>query len=156
MRGVVFNGIDDVRVETVPDPSIREPTDAIVRVAKAGICGTDLHFYHFGPSFGFSPGCRLGHEFIGVVEEVGREVGRLQPGDKVLSPFSISCGQCSFCREGLYTSCVRGGLFGGGGLWGQDGPVQGGQSQYVQVPMAEGTLELIPQNCAKSRSRRRC
>jgi threonine dehydrogenase-like Zn-dependent dehydrogenase len=149
MRGLVLNGPDDVRVETVPDPSILEPGDAIVRVTKAGICGTDLHFYHHAPSFGIVDGCRLGHEFVGVVEEVGPSVRRLKNGDKVLSPFSVSCGECRFCLENLHSSCIRGGMFGAGDmLWRQTGPVQGGQSEYVRVPLADGTLERVPEALA--------
>lgn len=148
MRGLIFNGPDDVRVETVPDPSILTPNDALIRVTKAGICGTDLHIYHDGPNFGISPGCRLGHEFVGVVEDVGAEVRRVKRGDKIMSPFTLSCGQCHFCREELYTSCVIGGVYGAGENFWLPGPVQGGQSEYVRVPLADGTLEVVPESLA--------
>jgi threonine dehydrogenase-like Zn-dependent dehydrogenase len=121
----------------------------LVRVTKAGICGTDLHFYHYGHNFGISPGCRLGHEFVGVVQDVGAEVRRVKQGDKVMSPFTFSCGQCHFCREELYTSCMAGGVYGAGkNFWRHEGPVQGGQSEYVRVPLADGTLELVPPSLA--------
>jgi threonine dehydrogenase-like Zn-dependent dehydrogenase len=149
MRGIVWNGVRDVRVETVPDPTIVAPTDAIVRVTKASICGTDLHAYNHGDAFGFAPGSRLGHEFVGVIEDVGHDVRGVKPGDKVVSPFWISCGQCHFCQDELYSSCTTGGVYGfGEQFWPADGPVQGGQSEYVRVPMADGTLELIPESLA--------
>jgi threonine dehydrogenase-like Zn-dependent dehydrogenase len=148
MRGIVFNAPGDVSVETVPDPSIIEPGDAIVRVTKAGICGSDMHIYNHGDAFGFHPGCRLGHEFVGVVEEVGPEVRSVHPGQKVVSPFWISCGACHFCRRGLQTSCLHGGAYGFQPFWPGGGEVQGGQSQFVRVPMADGTLELVPGSLA--------
>ena len=148
MRGIVFNAPGDVSVETVPDPTIVEPGDAIVRVTKAGICGSDMHIYNHGDAFGFSPGCRLGHEFVGVVEEVGGDVVNVRAGEKVASPFWISCGECHFCRRGLQTSCVRGGAYGFQPFWPGGGDVQGGQSQFVRVPMADGTLELVPEPLA--------
>ena len=126
MRGIVFNAPGDVSVETVPDPTIVEPGDAIVRVTKAGICGSDMHIYNHGDAFGFSPGCRLGHEFVGVVEEVGGDVVNVRAGEKVASPFWISCGECHFCRRGLQTSCVRGGAYGFQPFWPGGGDVQGG------------------------------
>jgi threonine dehydrogenase-like Zn-dependent dehydrogenase len=148
MRGIVFNGPKDVSVATVPDPTIVEPSDVIVKVTKAGICGSDMHIYNHGDAFGFSPGCRLGHEFVGVVEEVGRDVANVRAGQKVASPFWISCGECYFCRRGLQTSCVSGGCFGFQAFWPGGGEVQGGQSQYVRVPMADGTLEPVPESLA--------
>jgi threonine dehydrogenase-like Zn-dependent dehydrogenase len=148
MRGLVFNAPGDVSVENVADPSIMEPGDVIVRVTKAGICGSDMHIWNHGDAFGFSPGCRLGHEFVGVVEEVGPEVTRFRPGQKVASPFWISCGHCHFCRKGLFTSCVAGGCYGFQAFWPGGGDVQGGQSEYVRVPMADGTLEPVPEALA--------
>ena len=120
-------------VETVPDPSISDPGDAIVRVTKAGVCGSDMHIYNHGDAFGFHPGCRLGHELVGVVEEVGAEVRSVAPGRKVASPFWISCGECHFCRKGLQTSCVRGGAYGFEPFWHGGGDVQGCQSEFVRV-----------------------
>jgi alcohol dehydrogenase len=148
MRGIVFNAPRDVSVETVPDPAIVEPEDAIVRVTKAGICGSDLHVYNHGDAFGFTPGCRLGHEFVGVVEEVGPGVGTVRPGQKVASPFWISCGECHFCRKGLQTSCVKGGAYGFEPFWPGGGVVEGGQSEFLRVPMADGTLEPVPESLA--------
>jgi threonine dehydrogenase-like Zn-dependent dehydrogenase len=135
MKGIVYNGERDVRVENVPDPSIVDPTNAIVRVTKAGICGSDMHIYNFGDAFGFQPGDRLGHEFIGVVEEVGSDVRRFKRGDKVISPFWISCGDCEFCRDELYTSCLAGGAYG----YGRSGrPRRAGRSRGVS-PSTSGS-----------------
>ena len=144
MRGVVFHSPGEVTVETVADPVIVEPTDAIVRVTKCSICGSDLHIFNHGDGFGFTDGCRLGHEFCGIVEAVGADVRRVRPGQKVLSPFWISCGHCVFCRAELYTSCVAGGCFGFQPFWSAGGEVQGGQSEFVRVPLADGTLEPVP------------
>ncbi len=148
MRGIIFNGVKDVSVETVPDPSILESGDAIVRVTKAGICGSDMHIYNYGDAFGVTAGCRLGHEFVGVVEEVGPDVRSVRVGQKVASPFWISCGECYFCRKGLQTSCIKGGAYGFQPAWPGGGEVQGGQSQWVRVPMADGTLEVVPESLA--------
>ena len=148
MRGLVFHAPGEVEVQTVPDPVIIEPTDAIVRVTKAGICGSDLHIFNHGDAFGFTDGCRLGHEFCGVVEAVGADVRRVRVGQKVLSPFWVSCGNCVFCRDELYTSCLSGGCFGFQPFWAGGGDVQGGQSEYVRVPLADGTLELVPDGLA--------
>lgn len=148
MKGLVYNAPGDVRVESVPDPGIVEPTDAIVRVTKAGICGSDMHIYNHGDSFGFECGCRLGHEFVGVVEEVGGHVTRVAKGDKVVSPFWFSCGRCTECLLGRYTSCVAGGCYGFQAFWTAGGDVQGGQSEYVRVPMADGSLDRIPEALA--------
>lgn len=150
MRGIVFEGNGTMRVDTVPDPTILEPTDAIVRVTKAGICGSDLHIFNHGEAFGFDHGCRIGHEFVGVVEAVGRDVTAIKVGDKVCAPFWISCGDCHFCRKGLQTSCLHGGCFGFQAFWPGDGAVQGGQSEFVRVPLADGTLDLIPESLAGS------
>lgn len=150
MRGIVFNGEKDVRVENVPDPSIVGPTNAVVRVTKAGICGSDMHIYNFGDAFGFEPGDRLGHEFLGVVEEVGSAVSRFKRGDKVISPSWISCGECEFCRDELYTSCLSGGAYGYGPFWPASAgkPIEGAQSEYLRVPFADGTLEPVPESLA--------
>jgi threonine dehydrogenase-like Zn-dependent dehydrogenase len=95
MRGLVFNAPRDVEVSEVPDPVPLSPGDAIVRVTKAGICGSDMHIHNHGDAFGFDRGCRLGHEFVGIVEEVGSEVSGVYPGQRVVSPFWISCGSMS-------------------------------------------------------------
>lgn len=149
MRGLTFQGTQDVRVEDVADPTLEQPTDAIVRVTLAGICGSDLHIYNAGEAFGFPPGSRIGHEFIGVVEEVGSEVTGFAPGDRVMSSCSVACGECTWCREGLQSSCVRWSLFGWAPrTWQHGGSVQGGQSEYVRVPLAATTLHRVPEALA--------
>lgn len=155
MKGIVFKGDGDMQVETVPDPSIIDPADVIVRVTKAGICGSDLHIYNHGTDFGFDVGCRVGHEYIGVVEEVGDDVTSLSVGDSVLAPFWISCGDCHFCRLGLQTSCVKGGCYGFQSLWPGGGEVEGGQSEYVRAPLADGTLDKIPESLTGASDRNR-
>jgi threonine dehydrogenase-like Zn-dependent dehydrogenase len=135
MRATLIYGAGDVRVENVPDPSIKQPTDALVRVVRACICGSDLHPYHsMSPSEGPA---RIGHEFIGLVEDIGREVTTVKKGDLVVAPFAWSDGTCEFCREGLHTSCLH------GGFW-ANGDVDGGQGEAVRVPLADGTLVKLP------------
>jgi len=134
-------GAGDVRVITVPDPSILNPTDAIVRVTRACVCGSDLHPYHSLPVS--ERGTSMGHEFIGVVEEVGRDVATLAVGDFVIAPFAWSDGTCEFCREGLQTSCTH------GGFW-NSGDVKGGQAEAVRVPLADGTLVKVPDTIEES------
>jgi threonine dehydrogenase-like Zn-dependent dehydrogenase len=125
----------DVRVENVPDARLVEPTDALVKVTRAAICGSDLWPYK---SMEHSEtGRRMGHEFIGVVEDVGPEVRTLKAGDLVVTPFLWSDGTCVFCREGLHTSCLHGGRYG-------DDGVDGGQGEAVRVPQADGTLVVLP------------
>jgi threonine dehydrogenase-like Zn-dependent dehydrogenase len=127
-------GAGDVRVETVPDPAISEPTDAIVRVTSACICGSDLWPYQkMEPTPG---GRRMGHEFIGIVEDAGANVRTVKKGDLVVAPFAWSDGTCEFCRRGLQTSCLH------GGFWG--GELDGGQGEAVRVPQADGTLVQLP------------
>ena len=109
MRATYMYGAGDVRVIDVPDPTIRQPTDALVRIVRACVCGSDLHPYHSMPAD--TAGGSVGHEFIGVVEEVGSEVTSLGRGDFVIAPFAVSCGVCEFCRAGLQTSCVNGGFW---------------------------------------------
>jgi threonine dehydrogenase-like Zn-dependent dehydrogenase len=123
-------GAGDVRVENVPDPALQAPTDAIVRVVRACICGSDLHPYHSLPAT--SEGQPMGHEFVGVVEEVGRDVASLKRGDFVIAPFAYSDNTCAFCAEGLHTSCVQGGFF------------SAAQAEAVRVPLADGTLVTAP------------
>jgi threonine dehydrogenase-like Zn-dependent dehydrogenase len=125
----------DVRVEHVADPALKEPTDALVRITTACVCGSDLHPYHSMP-LSACP-VRMGHEFIGVVEDIGREVSTVKKGDLVVAPFAYSDGTCEFCRAGLQTSCVH------GGFWARDG-VDGGQGQAARVPLADGTLVKLP------------
>lgn len=109
MRATYIYGAGDIRVETVADPELLLPTDAIVRVTRACICGSDLHPYHSKPAS--EHGTTIGHEFIGVVEEIGSDVATLGVGDFVIAPFAWSDGTCAFCREGLQTSCEQGGFW---------------------------------------------
>ncbi|HEX2051273.1 MAG TPA: alcohol dehydrogenase catalytic domain-containing protein, partial [Actinomycetota bacterium] len=104
MKAVVWHGKEDVRVDDVPDPSIQEPTDAVVRITSTAICGSDLHLYSkLGPVM--KEGDIIGHEPMGIVEEVGPEVRRIAPGDRVVVPFNISCGRCYFCDLQMYSQC---------------------------------------------------
>jgi threonine dehydrogenase-like Zn-dependent dehydrogenase len=134
MRATVMYGAGDVRVENVPDPVIRQPGDAIVRVLRSCICGSDLWPYRSMPASGH--GRRMGHEFLGIIEDTGADVTGLTRGDLVLAPFVWSDGTCDFCREGLQTSCRH------GGRWGGD--LDGGQGEAVRVPQAPGTLVRLP------------
>jgi threonine dehydrogenase-like Zn-dependent dehydrogenase len=135
MKATVIYGAGDVRVENVPDARIAEPTDALLRVTRACICGSDLWPYNqMEPS---ETGRRMGHEFIGVVDAVGADVRTLRPGDLVVAPFAWSDGTCVFCHEGLHTSCLHGGFWGGTEL-------DGGQGEAVRVPQADGTLVGLP------------
>jgi hypothetical protein len=140
VRATVFHAPGDVRVETVPDPRVEAPTDAVVRVRYACVCGSDLWFYR-GVNTNWQPGWRTGHEFLGVVEAVGSEVTSLRPGDVVIAPFSYSDNTCEFCRKGVHTSCVN------GGYWGGDSG-DGGQGEAVRVPQADGTLVVVPPEVA--------
>lgn len=135
MRATVYRAPGDVRVENVPDPVVGQPTDAVVRVTHACICGSDLWFYRGLDNW--QPGWRAGHEWMGVVEEVGLEVQTLKPGDRVIAPFAFSDGTCEFCDQGLQTSCVHGGFWGG-----QNN--DGGQAEAVRAPWADGTLVVVP------------
>ena len=138
MRAAVFFGARDVRVEQVPDPRIEQPTDAIVRITHAAICGSDLWPYRGINAW--QPGWRLGHEWIGVVEEVGAEVRTVRRGDRVLAPFSFSDGSCEFCQKGLQTACLQ------VGYWGATN--DGGQAEAIRAPLADGTLVPIPPEVA--------
>ncbi|MFJ5226246.1 zinc-dependent alcohol dehydrogenase family protein [Streptomyces sp. NPDC088400] len=135
MRATVIHGAGDVRIEEVPDPGIKQPTDVVVRVLWACICGSDLWPYGSMPAS--EDGDRIGHEFLGVVEETGADVSGLKRGDVVVAPFVWSDNTCDFCREGLQTSCRH------GGMWAADG-VDGGQGEVVRVPQAAGTLVKLP------------
>jgi alcohol dehydrogenase len=135
MRAAVYHGPRDVRVEDVPKPELEDPDDALVRVTHTAVCGSDLWPYR-GHSDRDTPS-RIGHEPMGVVEETGDDVRRVDPGDRVFAPFVISCGCCEFCRRGLHTSCVN------GDSWGGDNG--GAQGEYVRVPHADGTLVPVPE-----------
>src|SRR5207253_3101560 len=135
MRATVMYGAGEVRVETVPDAGLVEATDAVVRVTRAAICGSDLWPYKSMEHN--EAGRRMGHEFIGVVEAAGSDVRTVKAGDLVVAPFMWSDGTCVFCREGLHTSCLHGGRYGFDG-------VDGGQGEAVRVPQADGTLVVLP------------
>jgi threonine dehydrogenase-like Zn-dependent dehydrogenase len=109
MKASVYYGKGDIRIEKVPDPKIQDPTDAVVRITHACICGSDLWFYR-GEEPDWKPGFRTGHEWMGIVEEVGREVRTVKKGDRVLAPFAFSDGSCEYCGKGLFTSCIHGGF----------------------------------------------
>ncbi|MGX1882986.1 zinc-dependent alcohol dehydrogenase [Streptomyces sp. NPDC055287] len=150
MRALTWHGRRDVRVETVPDPQLREPTDVIVRITSTGICGSDLHLYEvLGPYL--DPGDILGHEPMGIVEEAGAGVTALAPGDRVVIPFNISCQHCFMCEQGLHSQCEttqvreRGtgaSLFGYTKLYGQ---VPGGQAEFLRVPFGDSLPVKVPQ-----------
>jgi hypothetical protein len=135
MRATVIYGPFDIRVEDVPDPTIQEPTDVVLRVTHACICGSDLWAYQGVAAR--KPGQRIGHEFLGVVEATGSQISSVRVGDMVVAPFVWSDGECVYCREGLHTSCPV------GGFWGQPGS-DGGQGEAVRVPYADGTLVALP------------
>ena len=135
MRAAFIYGAGDVRVEEVADPKLEQPTDALVRIVRACVCGSDLHPYHQMPA---SPrGVPMGHEFVGVVEDVGSEVSSVKAGDFVISPFAWSDNTCDFCREGFQTSCRQGGFYAANGIG-------GAQAEAIRVPLADGTLVKAP------------
>jgi threonine dehydrogenase-like Zn-dependent dehydrogenase len=135
MRGAVMYAAGDVRIENVPDPTIQEASDAVIRVTRACICGSDLWPYK---TLQPSDGARvMGHEAIGVVEEIGSDVRSVKVGDVVVMPFAFSDGTCEFCHDDLQTACVHGGFFG-------NAEVPGAQSEAVRVPLADGTLYVLP------------
>jgi threonine dehydrogenase-like Zn-dependent dehydrogenase len=148
MRAMVYRGPYKIRVEEKDVPAIEHPNDALVRVTMAAICGSDLHLYH-----GMMPDTRVGmtfgHEFVGVVEEVGPEVNVVKPGDRVLVTFNIFCGECYFCQKGLYGNChnTNPNATAVGGIYGYShttGGYDGGQAQYVRVPFADNGAVKIP------------
>src|SRR3954452_8917610 len=135
MRATNMYGAGDVRVEDVPDSVLKQPTDALVRITASGICGSDL--WPYGSMSPTDGPARMGHEFIGVVEDTGSEVTSVEKGDLVVSPFAVSDGTCEFCHEGLHTSCVH------GAFW--DGiPDEGAQAEAIRVPFADGTVVKLP------------
>jgi len=149
MKAVAWHGKRDVRVNNVPDSTIQEPTDAVIRITTTAICGSDLHLYEVLTPF-MGEGNVLGHEPMGIVEEVGPEVTNLSPGDRVVIPFQISCGHCFMCDQGLQTQCettqvreqgMGAALFGFSKLYGE---VAGGQAEYLRVPQAQNTHIKVP------------
>jgi len=150
MKAVTWHGRRDVRVDEVPDPTIQEPTDAIIRITSTAICGSDLHLYElFGPFM--DEGDILGHEPMGIVEEVGSGVSDLKAGDRVVIPFNVSCGDCFMCGHGLHSQCettqnhdqgTGASLFGYTKLYGQ---VPGGQAEFLRVPFADRLPIRVPE-----------
>ena len=149
MKAVVWHGIGDIRLDDVPEPQIQQPTDAIVRLTASAICGTDLHMIR-GTFTGMKPGTILGHEGVGIVEEVGKGVRNLNVGDRVVIPSTIACGYCSYCRSGYYAQCDNANpngkqagtaFFGGPEM---TGPFQGLQAEYARVPFANVGLIKLP------------
>lgn len=139
MRSTVIHSPADIRVEDLPDPVVEKPTDAVVRIVRTCICGSDLWPYRgVEPTKAPHP---IGHEFIGVVEDTGADVGTIKKGAFVIAPFSDSDGSCAHCANGIYTSCERGGFWGGVSRTGEH--LGGAQSQYIRVPFADGTLVAL-------------
>jgi threonine dehydrogenase-like Zn-dependent dehydrogenase len=156
MKALVWHGKQDIRCENVPDPEIEDPRDAIIKVTSCAICGSDLHLFHnMIPAM--MPGDVVGHEMMGVVEEVGSQVSKLKKGDRIVIPFTINCDECDQCRRGNYSLCERSNrkgeladkVFGHrtAGLFGYThltGGYQGGQAEYLRVPFADGTHIKAP------------
>jgi threonine dehydrogenase-like Zn-dependent dehydrogenase len=141
MRATTLHGAFDIRLSDLPDPQLHRPTDALVRVTAACVCGSDLWPYRgINES---KPGQRIGHEFVGIVEEIGAEVASVRPGDFVIAPFAWSDNTCRVCRVGIQTSCENGGWWGARDREGL--PVDAGQGEFVRVPLADGTLVATPE-----------
>lgn len=149
MKAVVFHGIGDIRVDDVPEPKVEQPTDAIVRISLSAICGTDLHLIR-GTFTGMVPGTILGHEGVGIVEQLGSDVRNLNVGDRVVIPSTIACGYCSYCRAGYYSQCdnanpngpLAGTAFFGGPK--ESGPFNGLQAEKARIPFANVGLVKLP------------
>lgn len=150
MKAVVFHGVGDIRLEDVQEPTLQEPTDAIVRITASAICGTDLHFVR-GTFSGLESGTVLGHEAVGIVEEVGPDVRNLNAGDRVVIPSTIACGYCVYCREGYYAQCDNAnpnGAAAGTAFYGgpkASGAFQGLQAEKARVPFAHINLIKLPE-----------
>lgn len=151
MRAVVFHAIGDIRLDNVADPKIAEPTDAIVRLTASAICGTDLHMVR-GTMPGMKSGTILGHEGVGIVEEIGSKVTRVQVGDRVVIPSTIACGHCSYCETGYHSQCDNANpngkqagtaFFGGPST---TGPFHGLQAEFARIPLADAGLVKLPEN----------
>ena len=139
MKAATFQGVGEVKVLDVPKPTIKDSRDVLVKVTLGAVCGSDLHIYHGHAPM--NPGELLGHEFVGVVEQVGPEVRRFKAGDRVVVSFYTSCGHCVFCRKGWFNQCVEMATFGFGEY---QGGLGGGQAEYVVVPNADHSMEPIP------------
>jgi alcohol dehydrogenase len=139
MKAATYHGPGEVRIEERTNPEVEESTDAVIRITHTAICGSDLWPYRGADEY--DEGTPIGHEPMGIVEEVGTDVRHVRPGDRVFAPFGTSCGQCEFCRKGLHTSCVNGGFWDGLG-------VGGAQAEKLRVPLANGTLVRVPDRYA--------
>lgn len=151
MKATYYHDRAEVRVGNVPEPTLLHDSDAIVRVTLAGICGADLDFTQYGPEMGVQKGMRLGHEFVGIVEAVGKDVHSVKVGDRVVASAMFVDGECHFCNKDLTSACVHGGLF-GSPLFVEHGgdDVQGGQSEFVRVPYANASLFTLPESLSTS------
>lgn len=157
MKAVVFHGTGDIRIDTVPDPALELVTDAVIKISASAICGTDLHMVR-GTMPGMQPGTILGHEAVGIVEEVGRQVKNLRPGDRVVIPSTIACGYCSYCRHGYQSQCDNsnpngsqaGTAFFGGPA--DTGPFHGLQAEYARTPFAASSLVRLPEDVDDDRA----
>jgi len=157
MKAVVFHGVRDIRLDDVPEPKIEQPGDAIVRITASAICGTDLHFVR-GTVPGMKPGTILGHEAVGVIEQVGKDVRNLRPGERVVVPSTIGCGYCSYCRAGYFAQCDHanpngpdaGTTFFGGPQ--SSGPLQGLQVEFARVPFAAANVVKLPDSIDDDRA----
>jgi threonine dehydrogenase-like Zn-dependent dehydrogenase len=149
MKAVVFHGIGEIRLAEVPDPKIEQPGDAIVRLTASAICGTDLHLVR-GTMSGMEPGTILGHEGVGVIEEIGRDVRNLKVGDRVVIASTIACGYCAYCRAGYYAQCDHAnpnGSSAGTAFFGgpkESGPFHGLQAERARIPFANVGLVKLP------------
>jgi len=142
MKAITFHGVGDVRVQDVAEPKVVDPTDVVVKITTSAVCGSDLHQYHGRGGALVQTGAIMGHEFMGTVEDVGPAVRQVRRGERVIVPFSVSCGTCEWCRRRLPTQCTTTGraVFGGrfGHVWG------GGQAQLIRVPFADHLCERVP------------
>jgi threonine dehydrogenase-like Zn-dependent dehydrogenase len=142
MKAITFHGVGDVRVQDVAEPKVVDPTDVVLKITTSAVCGSDLHQYHGRGGALVQTGAVMGHEFMGTVEDLGPAVRQVRRGDRVIVPFSVSCGQCEWCRRRLPTQCTTTGraVFGGrfGHVWG------GGQAQWIRVPFADHLCERVP------------
>src|SRR5215475_13158465 len=145
MKAVVFHGVGDIRLDDVPEPAIEQPTDAIVKITTAAICGTDLHFIR-GTAPGMKRGKIVGHEGVGVVQETGKDIRNFKPGDRVVLSAVLGCGSCNYCRDGYFAQCddikpesrsIGTASFGSGEA---SGPFQGLQAEYARVPFAHTNM----------------
>jgi threonine dehydrogenase-like Zn-dependent dehydrogenase len=142
MKAITFHGVGDVRVDDVADPKIVDSADVVLRITTSAVCGSDLHQYHGRGGGLVATGAVMGHEFMGVVEEVGPAIRSLRPGDRVVAPFSVSCGRCEWCQRRLPTQCTTTGRAVFGGRFGTIFP--GGQAERIRVPFADHLCEKLP------------